>query len=180
MSFKIGNLKQNEEINIIIHLIMPVEIYNGAYQFVLPTSFYPDYQQLGAQGIDSHPYAFSYIVQIRSTKRITFVSKPADAVCSPSKDGTRVAIFCKTPSKEIRIFYKSDDMKYPTTIFSKSRQYPGEIACSMSFVPTFEPPPPQERFEVELYDEMEPESTKIIPNNKLWFVFLLDRSGSMN
>ena len=96
MSFKIPDaLKSMEEVNIIVEVIMPVEVFNGAYHFVLPTTFYPNYQQLGAVGVDSHPYAFSYIAQIRSKKRITFISKPIDAACDHSKDYKRVAMFCK-------------------------------------------------------------------------------------
>ena len=180
MSFKIGNMPANGEINIVIQLLMPLQIINGAYNFILPTAFYPDYQQLGARGVDNHPYSFSYVVQIKSTKKITFISKPMNAACSPSKDGTRAAIFCKQPAKELRIFYKSADMKYPKTIYTTSNFFPGEIACQISFVPTFEPPPPQEQFEVLVKeDEEPPELAKIIANDKLWFIFLLDRSGSM-
>ena len=68
-------------------------------------------------------------------------------------------------------------MKYPQTIFASLPFFPDEIACAVSFVPTFEPPPPQEMFEV-LADE-EPESHQIVAHEKLWFVFLFDRSDSM-
>ena len=122
-----------------------MQIVNGAYQFILPTAFYPDYQQLGAQNVDSHPYEFAYSVQIKSSKKITFISKPANSNCQPSRDGCRAAIFCKKPSKEICVFYKTEDMKHPSTVYATSLTYPGEIACSMSFVPTFDPPAPQEQ-----------------------------------
>ena len=70
-----------------------MEIINGAYQFILPTAFYPDYQQLGAN-TEKHPYDFAYNVHIKSNKKITFISKPANAFCTPSKDGCRAVIIC--------------------------------------------------------------------------------------
>ena len=62
MTFKIGNLMPDKEINVVVQLIMPLQIVGSAYQFVLPMAFYPDYRQLGApEQVDRYPYAFSYI-----------------------------------------------------------------------------------------------------------------------
>ena len=68
-------------------------------------------------------------------------------------------------------------MKYPQLIYAKSPSFPNEVACSVSFVPTFEPPAPQERFEV--LDDDDPVVTDLIKPENLHFIFLLDRSNSM-
>ena len=52
-----------------------------------------------------------------------------------------------------------------------------EVACVAQFVPTFEPPAPQEDMEV-LRDE-EPSSTLLAPGSDFHFIFVVDRSGSM-
>jgi hypothetical protein len=48
----------------------------------------------------------------------------------------------------------------------------------VSFVPTFEPPQPQEEAEV-LVDE-EPESTTLMNGEDFFYIFIVDRSGSMS
>lgn len=44
----------------------------------------------------------------------------------------------KIPKREIRIFYKTDNMLYPSLKY-KIDQEKQEVACMASFVPTFEP-----------------------------------------
>ena len=70
-------------------------------------------------------------------------------------------------------------MKIPQTVYATNEFFPGEVAVSVSFVPTFEPLAPQERTEVLIHEDAEPEQVKIIENEHLWFVFLLDRSVTM-
>jgi len=48
----------------------------------------------------------------------------------------------------------------------------------ISFVPTFEPPQPPEEVKV-LFDE-EPESTTLTNGEDFFFIFIVDRSGSMS
>ena len=69
-------------------------------------------------------------------------------------------------------------MKYPNLIYAESNDYPGEVAVCASLVPTFEPPQPQEEFEV-LEDE-EPESSTYSEGCKYHFIFIVDRSYSMS
>ena len=52
------------------------------------------------------------------------------------------------------------------------------MAVHASLVPTFEPPAPQEQFEV-LEDE-EPEQSAISNGKDYLFIFIVDRSGSMS
>lgn len=69
-------------------------------------------------------------------------------------------------------------MMRPQLLFEESSKFPDEIAVSASFVPTFEPPQPQEEAEV-LQDE-QPESTSLTNGEDFFFVFIVDRSGSMS
>lgn len=69
-------------------------------------------------------------------------------------------------------------MKYPHLLFAEDPAFPDEVAVSASLVPTFEPPQPQEEFEV--LEEVEPESTALSLGNNYVFMFIVDRSGSMS
>ena len=69
-------------------------------------------------------------------------------------------------------------MADPNFVFAETPKHPGQVACSVSFVPTWEPPQPQDVCSVITG---EPPSSEMTYNaNELLFVFLLDRSGSMN
>ena len=46
-------------------------------------------------------------------------------------------------------------MKYPHLVYAEDPEFPNEVAVYASLVPTFEPPAPQEEFEV--LEEEEPE-----------------------
>ena len=62
MKIKIGNLQPNQEATIKIQLIMQLEVVFGAFKFMLPVSFYPDYRNLGAkQNLD---YTFKMVLDI--------------------------------------------------------------------------------------------------------------------
>ena len=110
--------------------------------------------QLGADS-EPYPYVFTYSVVIKSKKRITLISKPPNSIVDRAPDGRFATVFCGKPDREIRVCFRSDDMKYPQLLCARDPAYPEEVACTLSFVPTFEPPAPQEQFEV-LEDE-EPE-----------------------
>ena len=178
MTIKVGNLMPKQEAKIIMQLVQPIEIVGSSYLFLLPTAFYPDYKKLDPNATVQYPYRFAYSVIMKSSKPISLVSKPANSECRRDPSGQCATIFCSRPDREIRVFYRSADMKLPQLLFAKTPFFPGEVACSLSFVPTFEPPQPQELFEV--LDDEEPESTTTAASEGMFFVFLLDRSGSMN
>ena len=67
-------------------------------------------------------------------------------------------------------------MMTPGLLFAQSSDKT-EVACVASFVPTFEPPTPQEMTEV-LEDEA-PEQASLSQGSDFHFAFLVDRSGSM-
>ena len=69
-------------------------------------------------------------------------------------------------------------MEYPHLVHAEDPAFPDEVAVCASFVPTFEPPPLQEEFEV-LEDE-EPMTAEISDGKDFVFIFIVDRSGSMS
>jgi Mg-chelatase subunit ChlD len=69
-------------------------------------------------------------------------------------------------------------MMRPQLLFEENSKFPDEVAVMASFVPTLEPPQPQEDMEV-LHDE-QPESTMLSKGEDFFYVFIVDRSGSMS
>ena len=106
------------------------------------------------------------------------MSAPEGATCTRDSQGTNVTIKCSTPCEEFKIFYRSSEMKYPHLLFAEDPEYPDEVAVSASLVPTFEPPQPQDEFEV--LEEVEPEATALSLGNNYVFMFIVDRSYSMS
>ena len=60
-------------------------------------------------------YTFNYEFEIRSTEKITFVGAPAEAVTSVTPTGYSVKMEKSStiPKREIKIFYKSNNMFAP-------------------------------------------------------------------
>ena len=60
-------------------------------------------------------YSFSYSMEIKSSDKITFVSAPEDAVRTNLPGGFRIEKekSFKVPKREIKIYYKTNDMLYP-------------------------------------------------------------------
>ena len=179
MTFKVGNLKKHSEIQIVLQIIMPLTISNGAYQFILPTTFYPDYQQLGAKKVDKHPYDFAFRAQIESTRPIDFISIPENAACKPSRDRLNAALYCGKPSPEMKIRFKSEEMKKPLVQYARSPFFPGEVAVSVSLVSAFGESElkPGEKLEPQV--NIDPQDRFTATAGKLWYVFMLDRSSTM-
>ena len=67
-------------------------------------------------------------------------------------------------------------MMTPTLLYAEDEESQ-EVACLASFVPTFEPPNPQEN--VEVLEDEEPELMPVSSGSNFHFIFLVDRSGSM-
>jgi Mg-chelatase subunit ChlD len=91
---------------------------------------------------------------------------------------TQVTLTSNKSSRSLKFFYRSAQMMRPQLLFEESSQFPDEVAVMASFVPTLEQPQPQEEFEV-LQDE-EPESASLSKGDEFFYVFIVDRSGSMS
>lgn len=110
--------------------------------------------------------------------KITRLSLPENGeVVSKNEAGTEVTVRCNRRSRHINLFYRTKDMMTPNLVYAEN-PITNEVACIASFVPTFDPPAPQEAMEV-LEDE-EPEAVNMSQGSDFHFFFLVDRSGSMS
>ena len=116
-------------------------------------------------------------MEIKSTRMLTQLSVPEGTKVVKNSDGTGASITNNECISDFTIFYRSIEMKYPHLIYAEDKEYPGEIAVHASLVPTFEPPAPQEEFEI--LEEDEPEQTVLSDGKDFVFFFIIDRSGSM-
>ena len=119
-------------------LIIPLEIVNDAYSFTMPVAFYPNYNILGADLDENYPYEFSYAILIKSIEGINTLSIPAEAEVEYDIERKYATIFSNEPDRSINIFYKVNEMADPQLTYATNDKFPGEVAASISFVPTFE------------------------------------------
>ena len=75
------------------------------------------------------------------------------------------------------MYWRTSDMLHPQLVYSKNTNT-SEVACVASLVPTFEPVEPQD--EIDIANNEEPEMTELCAGDEFHFIFLVDRSGSMN
>jgi hypothetical protein len=153
----LGNLLPGQSAKIDIQLIKPLTVEAGAFEFVIPTSFLPNYKQhevIQNYKVPSEwysqsnklnltelvpEYTFDYNFEIKSTEKITFLGAPTDAVTLDTPTGYSVKMekSSKIPKREIRIFYKTSNMSTPQLKYQVDPNT-NEYACLASFVPTFD------------------------------------------
>ena len=181
-----------------LSLTEEVEIVGGSYCYNLPGSLFPDYkkhtmkkrryrdlwhrdawneQKMGDITKLESTYTINYVFNLMSSQKITYLSVPKGASAVFNEDRTQATLKGNKASRVLKFFYRSGQMMRPRLLFEESAKFPEEVAVSASFVPTFEPPQPQEECEV-LQDE-QPESTSLTNGSDFFFVFIVDRSGSM-
>lgn len=176
-------------------MIKPLTIEGGAFEFVMPTSFLPNYKQhevLQSYKVPNQwynpnqdrsladlvpEYTFSHAFDIKTTDKITFVGAPSESVSTATPTGYSIKMdkSAKIPKREIKIFYKTNNMFAPQLKYQVD-PVTNEYACLASFVPTFEPPQPQDL----VVSEEAPEETELTKGEEFCFIFLVDRSGSMS
>ena len=99
---------------------MPMEIINSSYLFSLPAGFHPDFSKLNMKIDTQYPYKFAYSVIIKSDKKITVISKPTDSIEEIEEPNRNYAtILCKKPDRELRVFYRTEDMVAPKLVFAR-------------------------------------------------------------
>lgn len=86
-------------------------------------------------------YTFEYSFQLKSIQKITYISAPDECVKEACTDGWRVTMpsINKVPKREIKIFYKAENMLLPQLRYKIEND---EVACMAAIVPTFEPEHP--------------------------------------
>ena len=112
VTIKLGNLQPLQEATLSIQLIQQIEIRQGAYYFLLPLAFYPDYNRNQVEK-SAFNYDFSYSIQIKSSKKILFLSKPDGSEHTVSDSGTQIQVKGSELAREIFFSYRSSDMRYP-------------------------------------------------------------------
>ena len=88
--------------------------------FLLPPAFYPNYARLGIFSSKNKflfPYEFSYKLEIKSTKSIRLISVPKNSKVTKGADGRSVKMACDVPGDELKVYYRSDEMKTPSLIY---------------------------------------------------------------
>ena len=65
----------------------------------------------------------------------------------PTEDNPNCEIYSNTKSRKLNFYWRTREMMKPHLLYAKNKKT-SEIACLASFVPTFEPPMPQEETEV--------------------------------
>ena len=86
---------------------------------------------------------------------MTQISAPEETKVVQNSGGLEATLsYCKR-TNNFAVFYRSAEMKYPHLAYAEVPEFPNEVAVYASLVPTFEPPAPQEEFEV--LEEEEPE-----------------------
>ena len=114
MKIKIGNLQPNQEATIKIQLIMQLEVVFGAFKFMLPVSFYPDYRNLGSkQNLD---YSFKMVLDIES--KLTYFSIPSNSAMKYSAATAKSTITTSKPSREIIYYFRTEKDLAPKLVYA--------------------------------------------------------------
>jgi len=79
--------------------------------------------------------------------------------------------------KDITLYFKDTSIDSPKLMVQESKAHPDEVALILQVVPTFDPQPQGELKVV--FDTPPPEQEEFVPGNTC-FVFIIDRSGSMD
>jgi hypothetical protein len=130
----IGNLLPGQKAQVDIQMIKSLTIEGSAFEFAIPTSFLPQFNQHKVvenyrvlpswyrPNFDKESlaelvpeYTFNYDFEIKSSDKITFVGAPTDAVTSETPSGYSIKLekSSKIPKREIKIFYKTKNMFAP-------------------------------------------------------------------
>lgn len=167
-------------------MIMPLKIEASSYNFTLPVSFLPNLKshkevrfnggQLQEVNLDLE-YTFSYNIEVLSQQKITYLSTPTGSKTEKAPRGFTVSYpqSAKVPKREIKVFYRVDNMLKPQLKYQKNTET-GEVACMASFVPTFVPS--LEPQDAEITND-QPEEVMVSVGQDFHFIFIVDRSGSM-
>ena len=69
-------------------------------------------------------------------------------VVNKNDENTQITVICQETSRNMSLYYRTADMMIPQLYYAESPDGTGEIACTASLVPTFDPVAPQDAFSV--------------------------------
>ena len=177
MTVRLGNLLPGQSATLKSTILSHLEVVGGYYCFALPAAFYPDYKKHGVANKNAFNYEFSYEVQISGNSKISNLSIPAHAeIVSQNDERTEILIRSEKAGRNVDLYYRTYDMMVPQLQYSRSPDS-DDVAVQVSLVPTFDPMQPQDFFEV--VENEKPEQAKLSNGSDYHFIFIVDRSGSM-
>lgn len=178
MSVSLGNLLPGQEAVLKQSIISQLEVVGGSFAYNLPSAFYPDYRRHGVRNPAEFAYEFNYEVRIiAESSHVSSLSLPQTAeIVEQSEKKDNILIRSAQTGRQFDLFFKTADMMVPQLLYAEHPET-GEVACSVSLVPTFDPVAPQDVFNV-VKDE-KPEQSILGSGSDYHFIFIIDRSGSM-
>mmetsp|Transcript_13181 Transcript_13181/g.9244 ORF Transcript_13181/g.9244 Transcript_13181/m.9244 type:complete len:244 (+) Transcript_13181:465-1196(+) len=179
-TLKLGNLHPGKTATVNISLSKFLEIESGCFKFRMPTNYFPDYSLIEKMGLKVPQYTFTYKLDVKSLKPITYLSSPGQSKTDVKIPQKHIIVtsdeITKIPKRDQMLYFKTSDMGLPTLKAQRCEKYPDEVALLASFVPTFEKKQPQEN--TELFEDEVPDQGAS-DDIKYCYMFLVDRSGSM-
>lgn len=179
----IGNIMPGESAKIVLQYICPLKVSFGAFVYSLPMKYFPKLKKLEEDSVI--PFSFSAV--IRSTDQLRQICHPKQFEIIET--GLNQVTIQKLNAnffdikKDIRILYKSVNADNSKFVFQRNvKLYPGKVAVMAQFLPNFSSGTvTADKIQVttdefDLMDDDDEDSKA----QKLGFIFIVDRSGSMS
>lgn len=185
----LGNLLPRESAIVELTLVQPLQIETGAYEYILPLAYFPKYSSELKALNDLDKINFCFKAQILSIHQLTDVLHPPKCAIN-ELSSNKVTIELANSnflslSKDLTIRFKTANMGEPKYLYQRDEHYPGEVAIMAQFMPTFsekEGQATQGKHITFTDDEDDLSEDKIQQglDGSYFFVFVVDRSGSMS
>jgi len=139
---KLGNLLPGSTCTLTLKLIKKLDVIGSSYHLNIPQSFYPDYKKHGL-GDAQASYEFCMSAKVVSNSKITYLSAPLNSIVDRNENTYEIT--CTKASRALDFYYQTTNMLFPSLTYaewpqnmdSKMKPEAGQVACQLSFVPTF-------------------------------------------
>ena len=90
-----GNLLPGKEAKINFVVVQDVQIVGGAFAYILPQSYFPDYEKHPARYGKENKlnYKFNYSFKILSAEQITYISAPESVTTQTNPEKTEALAY---------------------------------------------------------------------------------------
>ena len=148
----------------------------------MPVSFYPDYRSLGAK--QNLNYGFKMVLTVGS--KLSYTSIPANTTMKYVAKKQESIITTTKPGRELIYYFKTVDDLAPKLVYGKLDRlacHPlkggkNQVALNVSMLPTFGEEAAQADHMI-IERDMTPKYKQLSRGEDFLFVFIVDRSGSM-